>query len=87
MLKRERLKPSRVATKRRETTQPQALDLFHRHPRAAGLRWWSTWEALWVNVTVFDRAAPALKRIEVTELALDHPNVLEAAEIFGLRVT
>lgn len=86
VLRRERLRPSQVATRRRSTTQPQALELYRRHPASAGLRWWSTWEALWVNVTLFDRAAAALRVGEVTELTLDHPNLLEAAELFGLRV-
>jgi hypothetical protein len=86
VLKRERLRPSQVATRQRTITQPQALALYRRHPRAAGLRWWSAWEALWANVTLFDRAASALKASDVTELTLDHPNLLEAAEIFGLRV-
>ena len=86
VLRRERLRPSQVATRRRSTTQPQALKLYRRHRAAAGLRWWSTWEALWVNVTLFDRGAPALRVAEVTELTLDHPNLLEAAELFGLRV-
>ena len=31
------------------------------HPDAAGLRWWSSYEALWANVTVFDRAALMLR--------------------------
>ena len=26
--------------------------LHNRHPDAAGLQWWSSWEALWTNVTV-----------------------------------
>jgi hypothetical protein len=86
VLLRERLRPSQVATRRRTVTQPQALALYRRHPRAAGLRWWSSWEALWANVTVFERAAAALRAIEVTELTLDHPNLLEAADIFGLRL-
>lgn len=86
VLKREQLRPSRVATRQREVTQPQALDLFRRHRAAAGLRWWSTWEATWANVTVFDRAASALLAVEVTELTLDHADVLAAAEVFGLRV-
>ena len=59
---------------------------YRRRPSAAGLRWWSSWEALWANVTVFDRASAALRAIEVTELTLDHPNLLAAADIFGLRV-
>jgi len=87
VLKRERLRPSRVATRQREMTQPQALALYRAHPKAAGLRWWSSWEALWTNVTIFDRAAKALKAVEVTELTLEHPHLLEAAEFFGLRVS
>ena len=43
-------------------------------------------EALWPNVTVFDRAAAALRTLEVTGLTLDHPSLLVAAELFGLRV-
>ena len=86
MLRRERLRPSQVATRSRVVTQPQALALYRRHPRAAGLRWWSSWEALWANVTVFDRAAAGLRAIEVTELTLDHPSLLAAADLFGLRM-
>jgi hypothetical protein len=87
VLKRERLRPSRVATRHRETTQPQALSLYREHPRAAGLKWWSSWEALWTNVTVFDRAAKALTVLDVTRLTPDHPTLLAAAEFFGLRVS
>jgi hypothetical protein len=67
-------------------TQPQALALFRAHTEAAGLRWWSTWESLWTNVTVFDRAARALSVARVEPLSLEHPAVLEAADFFGLRV-
>jgi hypothetical protein len=87
VLRRERLRPSRVATRDRSVTQPQALTLYRRHPDLAGLRWWSTWEALWTNVTLFERATPALNLESVDELTLDHATVLEAAELFGLRVT
>jgi hypothetical protein len=86
VLRREKLRPSRVATRQRAITQPLAAALFTRHRAAAGLRWWSTWEATWANVTVFDRAARALRLLDVAELTLDHPSVLEAAEVFGLRV-
>ena len=86
VLRRERLRPSKVATGRRALTQPQALALYHGHADAAGLRWWSRWEALWVNVTVFDRAASALTLKSVRPLTLEDPAVLEAAEFFGLRV-
>ena len=87
VLGRERLRPSHVATRDRSVTQPQALTLFHRHRMAAGLRWWSTWEASWTNVTIFDRAAPALRLRSVDELTIEHETVLQAAEHFGLRVS
>ena len=86
LLRRERLRPSRVATRQRAVTQPQALELYTRYPNAAGLRWWSSWEALWVNVTLFDRSASALRLVEVEELALETPALIEAAEVFGLRI-
>jgi len=86
VLTRERLRPSHVATRHRETTQPQALALYRRHERAAGLKWWSSWEALWANVTIFDRAARALSVTDVAALSLEHPSVLAAADFFGLRV-
>jgi hypothetical protein len=85
-LRRERLRPSLVATRAREITQPQALDLYQRHPDAAGLRWWSVWESQWVNVTVFDRAASALHLVRTEVLTLEHPAVIEAAERFALRI-
>jgi hypothetical protein len=86
VLRRERLRPSAVATLRREVTQPQALDLFRRHPQAAGLRWWSRWESLWANITVFDRAAGSLRLLDTQALDLEQPALVEAAEWFGLRI-
>jgi hypothetical protein len=86
VLMREGLRPSRVATRDRATTQPRALELYRAHKKAAGLRWWSTWEALWANVTIFDRAAKSLKVTDVRELTLEHPNLRQAAELFGLRI-
>jgi hypothetical protein len=86
ILSRERLRPSQVATRRRDITQAHALALFRRHRGSAGLRWWSTWEAQWTNVTLFDRAATGLRLVDVTELTLEHPDLLEAAEWFGLRL-
>jgi hypothetical protein len=86
VLRQERLKPSAVATRERRMTQPQARTLFERHRRAAGLRWWSTYEALWINVTLFDRAARHLHVEHVRALTLDDPAVVEAAERFALQV-
>ncbi len=84
-LRRERLRPSVVATRERRITQPQALALYRAHPEAAGVKWWSTWEARWANVTIFDRAAAALRVVDVRGLTLDDPVVAEAGELFGLR--
>ena len=85
VLRRERLRPSVVATRRRSTTQPQARVLYERHPDAAGLRWWSTYESLWVNVTLFERAAALLRVSSVRALVMDDAAVVEAADFFGLR--
>lgn len=85
VLRRERLRPSRVATRHRSTTQPQARALYERHPGAGGLKWWSVYEAVWMNVTVFDRAAARLRRISVRPLTIDDPAVVDAADFFGLR--
>ena len=85
VLRRERLRPSRVATRAREVTQPQARELYERHPDAAGLRWWSTLEAQWLNVTLFDRAAAALRLVAVRTLTLEDEEVTTAAEVLGLR--
>jgi hypothetical protein len=85
VLRRERLRPSRVATREREVTQPQALALHERHPDAAGLRWWSTFESLWANATLFDRAASKLRLTSVRALDLAADEIAAAAEFLGLR--
>ena len=84
-LRRERLKPSLVATRHRGVTQPQALALYQRHPQVAGLKWWSAYEASWANVTLFDRASSSLAIRSVRALTLVDPIVVEAADVFGLR--
>jgi hypothetical protein len=85
VLRRERLRPSRVATRDRLITQPQALALHDRHRKVAGLRWWSIHEGVWINVTLFDRAASRLRVKSVRALTIEHPTVVEAADFFGLR--
>lgn len=85
-LTRERLRPSQVATRAREVTQPQARTLHERHPDAAGLRWWSTYEARWANVTLFDRAAARLRVGAVRALSLEDAAVQEAAAFFAMRL-
>ena len=76
------LRPSTVATRRRNVTQPQALALHHQG--ADGIRWWSTFESLWANVTVFDHAAQRLRVASVERVSLDDPAVREAAETLGI---
>ena len=82
-LRRRRLRPSRVATRDRAITQPQALAAY-RESTAAGIRWWSIHESLWANYTLFDRSVSALSVAEVRPLELGDPAVAEAAEFLGL---
>lgn len=84
-LVRTRLRPSQVATRNREVTQPQALRLYERHPAAAALRWWSTHEASWPNYTVFERAAELLRLVSVRAVGVDDAAVVEATGLLGLR--
>ena len=86
VLRRERLRPSRVATRERAVTQPQALALHEKHADAAGLRWWSTFEAQWLNVTLFDRSAPALRLGSVRALEVGDDEIAVAADVLGLRL-
>jgi hypothetical protein len=80
----EALRPSAVATTRRSATQAYAARLFDVHPDAAGLRWWSTLEASWINVTLFDRAAGSLAARDVRPLAPGDDDVRAAARFLGL---
>ena len=86
VLRRERLRPSGVATREREITQPQALALHEEHADAAGLRWWSTFEAQWLNVTLFDRVFPSLRLVSVRALEVADDEIAAAAEVLGLRL-
>jgi hypothetical protein len=80
----EALRPSHVATSRRATTQAYAARLHDAHARAAGLRWWSTLEAAWLNVTLFDRALAALRSRTVRPLTPGDDDVRAAAAFLGL---
>jgi hypothetical protein len=75
-----------VATNERSTTQRQAVQLFERHAEGVGLRWWSTFESLWPNVTLFDRAEDALGVVDVQPLDAGDDVVQEAAGFLGLPV-
>jgi hypothetical protein len=84
VLRRRRLRPSRVATRDRSVTQPQALAAY-RETEAVGIRWWSIFESLWANYTIFDRAGATLAVQDVRMLSLEDPAVVEAADYLGLR--
>jgi hypothetical protein len=83
VLRRRRLRPSMVATRDRSLTQPQALTAY-RETEAVGLRWWSIFESLWANYTLFDRAVSQLRLQAVRPLTLDDAVVVEAADYLGL---
>jgi hypothetical protein len=83
VLRRRRLRPSLVATRERSLTQPQALAVY-RDTEADGLRWWSIFESLWANFTIFDRAGPRLRLQGVRTLTLGDGAVVEAADYLGL---
>jgi hypothetical protein len=80
----EALRPSQVATRDRNVTQAGAARLHDDHPAAAGLRWWSTLEASWPNLTLFDRATPLLTVADERELDVADDAVREAGELLGL---
>jgi hypothetical protein len=78
------LRPSEVATSRRAATQAYAARLFEAHADAAGLRWWSTLESSWINVTLFDRAARLLAARGTRILDVADDDVRAAAAFLGL---
>ena len=82
VLRARQLRPSHVATRQRRVTQPQALALYR--TGASGLRWWSTFESLWTNVTLFDRATPRLRVADVRRLRPGDADVHDAAELLGI---
>jgi len=85
VLRAERLRPSVVATRRRAVTQEYAARIHEAREDVAGLRWWSTLESSWINVTLFDRAARRLRARPPQFLATEEdPAVAAAAELLGL---
>jgi hypothetical protein len=83
----EGMRPSRIAAHHRSLTQAGAADVFAGHAEAAGMLWWSTLEALWTNVTLFDRAEELLAVEDIHPLGLGDEVVGEAADFLGLSVS
>jgi hypothetical protein len=81
----EELRPSEVATRERRKTQSAASLIYRRHVSTVGIRWWSTFDPGWANVTLFDRARDALDVADVRRLRIDDDVVGEAVRFLGLR--
>ncbi len=79
-----RRRPSEIATGNRQVTQALARELFV--SGGTGLAWWSTLEASWINVTLFDARSTMARVVDVTQLTLSHESVRAAAERLGIRV-
>ncbi len=82
-----RMRPSKVATRTRSTTQQVAETLFAEG--VPGFGWWSTLEASWPNATLFaERALDALSVADgPREIAIDHPVVRAAAAAIGVTLS
>jgi hypothetical protein len=80
-----RLRPSHVATPRRDVTQRIALSLFEEG--AAGLGWWSALNADWAHVTLFHERAFARVALSAPpeRLTIRLGVVREAAALLGVR--
>jgi len=87
VLKENDLRPSQLATRIRETTQADAQKLSREHPEAAGIRWWSTLEPSWINVSIFDRAVEALTLGDEVVLDTGNGHVRESADYLGLTLS
>lgn len=80
------LKPSQIVTMNRQMTQNIARSLFDEG--AFGFTWWSTLEASWTNVTLFENRVSQYLTIEGQVLALDNqmPEVIEAAKALRIQL-
>ena len=79
-------RPSSLATSNRRVTQGRARTVFS--DGLAGLGWWSTLEASWTNVTLFqERVRPHVRLVGRPEpLATSSAAVQEAARRLGIPI-
>lgn len=77
------LRPSRVVTRDRRTTQGWALRVW-REGRRNGVRWWSMRDADWVTAGIWNLASIDL--VATDPLTLDHPAITGAAEILAIPI-
>jgi hypothetical protein len=81
------LRPSQVATRDRSVTQKWAAHIYRARRSLWAIRWWSTLEASWHHVTLFDRGHDRIVQKGPPErLHIRHPIVRQAAEQMGIRV-
>ena len=74
------LRPSQVVTRDRTITRAWALRIYG-EGRWGGVRWWSYHDPRWGSHGIWAIGALAVERVEA--LTLDHPAVLEAAEVLN----
>lgn len=81
------LRPSDVVRRDRERTQEVALSVWsqRRQTGILGFRWWSRWRPEWVVVVLWSDGLeppwfPSATVAGVTELTVDHPAVVGAAD-------
>lgn len=74
------MRPSHVVTRDRAATRAWALRIF-REQRWGGIRWWSYYDPRWGSHGIW--ATEDLTVVAVDALALDHPAMLEAAEVLN----
>jgi hypothetical protein len=80
------LRPSQVATRNRLTTQAIARALYQEGTE--GFVWWSSLEASWMNITLFDdRVRPRVTLVRSPEpLTLSMPALLHATAELGIQL-
>lgn len=85
-LSKRQLKPSQISTMNRQTTQSIARSLFDEG--ALGFTWWSSLEASWTNVTLFENRISKYLSIGGQVIPLDKqmPEVIEAAKVLRIRL-
>ncbi len=74
------LRPSEVVIRDLTRTQAWALRMFGER-RWGGVRWWSRHDARWSAAGIWDRDGIDVEN--VAGLTLDHPAVIEAAEVLS----
>ncbi|MBK9178149.1 MAG: RES domain-containing protein [Acidimicrobiales bacterium] len=77
------LRPSQVVTRDRRVTQAWARAI-HAQSRWHGVSWWSYHDPRWSSHGIWH--LDGLTPIEVSALRLDHPGLLEAADVLARQV-